>query len=118
MARKLVFTDDKLFQNTYEGFLVTAKGNNPKEHRLIDKILTRFEEISMEDPESKQRVLDTTRDRTMVLEDAEYEFMKTNIQNLAGPASLSRVILRVQDLIDKAEAGDAKQLARTASPET
>lgn len=128
MARKLAFPDDKLFQMAYEGFLVTARGTKREEHKSIDRIITAFESISMEgdtvvpgfDPKEvlspKRRYLDTTRDGIVILEEADYAYFKSQLDNLACPAFMSRTAARLHDFIDAAESGDPKTLAvRTAS---
>lgn len=124
MAHKLTFTNPDVFRIAYEGFLMTAKGTTRQEHRLIDRILTGFERVSMaeadlvipgfppHDPASPRiRYLDTTGDGVVILEDTEYDFLKKVLDGLTGPAMLSRLIGRLQDFVDTAEKGDAKTLA-------
>lgn len=125
MAHKLVFKDPDLFRLAYEGFLGNAKGTTRQEHRLIDKILTHFESISMaeeklvipgfraDDPHSpKIRYLDTTQDGVVIFEDSEFDVFKKTMESLALPAMFSRLMTRLFDFLDGAEKGDAKTLAQ------
>lgn len=128
-SRILIFKDDKLFEMTYEGFLTTARGTNPKEHEWVDEILQKLECISvqMSPPETvpgfnpndtfapNRRVLDPASDGIVLLEDQEYSFLKKCLDMIATAAPLSRYIRHLHKFIAAAESGDAKKLLAAAS---
>jgi hypothetical protein len=129
MAYQLVFRDSGIYRMAYEGFLITAKAEKPNEHRLVDKILTQLESLSMEDPSGavvpgfdpkdpvapKRRELDTTRDGILILEDAEFAFLKRSLENISCNAVMSRQVTKLFDFLDSAERGDAKTLAKAST---
>lgn len=122
MARKLVFETDQMFQLAHEGFLLTASGKSREEHRMIGRVLDRFDSISIEgdtaipglgDPAApKRRHLDPTGDRTLILEESEYECLKRSLERIQCAAAMSRQVTRLHDFIDAAPAGDPKELLR------
>jgi hypothetical protein len=129
MACRLVFNDPGIYRMMYEGFLVTAKAEKPNEHRLVDKILTQLESIGMEDPSGavvpgfdpkdpvspRRRDLVRTHDGILILEDAEFAFLKRSLENISCNAVMSRQVTRLFDFLDSAERGDAKALAKTST---
>lgn len=128
MARKIVFrvADTMLFRLAYEGFLATARGTTRQEHKLIDKIIAHLEGISEEeaalipgfdstDPATPhRRHLDDRMDGTLIFEDAEFEYFQRSIDQVVCAAAMSRHLTKLHDLIDAAERGDAKTLAKVA----
>ena len=123
MAYRLTFTDPRLFEFCYNGFHQTAMATTREEHIISNRILDKFESISLPDvanravPGFPAENAEMPRMRSLkpeggfiILEDAQFQYLRSALERIRCIPQASRVVEQLYGLLDGAPHGDAKDL--------